>query len=182
LVEDFPFGASVLTALPLTAEMENRSTGFGAPQMSGQTPAESQFKENAHGAAGALGSSTSDAMSRGRDAVGAATNDAMSSAGRDLQSLQADLNRLKDTVSKFMGQAAEEATKSAREASVHVAGRVSDVASSLAETGGAMASTATGQARTLSSELENMARRNPIGVMAGAVMVGILIGMLGRRS
>jgi hypothetical protein len=27
-----------------------------------------------------------------------------------------------------------------------------------------------------------MARRNPIGAMASAVMVGILIGILGRRN
>jgi len=27
-----------------------------------------------------------------------------------------------------------------------------------------------------------MARRNPIGAIAGAVLVGILIGVLGRRS
>ena len=45
-----------------------------------------------------------------------------------------------------------------------------------------MASTATDQAKTFASELESMARRNPIGAMAGAVMVGILIGMLGRRN
>ena len=45
-----------------------------------------------------------------------------------------------------------------------------------------MASTATDQAKTFASEVESMARRNPIGAMAGAVMVGILIGMLGRRS
>ena len=52
----------------------------------------------------------------------------------------------------------------------------------LAERGSAMASTATDQAKTFASEFESMARRNPIGAMAGAVMVGILIGMLGRRS
>jgi ElaB/YqjD/DUF883 family membrane-anchored ribosome-binding protein len=31
------------------------------------------------------------------------------------------------------------------------------------------------------SEFESMVRRNPMGAMAGAVMVGILIGALGRR-
>jgi ElaB/YqjD/DUF883 family membrane-anchored ribosome-binding protein len=161
-------------------QMENRSVGGGS-QMSGQIPAGS-LKENARGAAASIASSASDTLARGRDAIGAAANEAASSAGNDMQSLQADLNRLKDTVTKFMAQAADDATKSAREVSANVAGRVGDVASDLAQRGSAMASTATDQAKSFASEVESMARRNPIGAMAGAVMVGILIGMLGRRS
>jgi ElaB/YqjD/DUF883 family membrane-anchored ribosome-binding protein len=45
-----------------------------------------------------------------------------------------------------------------------------------------MASTATEQAKTFASEVESMARRNPMGAIAGAVLVGIMIGLLGRRS
>jgi ElaB/YqjD/DUF883 family membrane-anchored ribosome-binding protein len=45
-----------------------------------------------------------------------------------------------------------------------------------------MASTATEQAKTFASEVESMARRNPMGAIAGAVLVGIMIGVLGRRS
>ena len=30
--------------------------------------------------------------------------------------------------------------------------------------------------------LEGMARRNPMGVIAGAVVIGVLIGVFGRRS
>jgi ElaB/YqjD/DUF883 family membrane-anchored ribosome-binding protein len=161
--------------------MENRSVGSGS-QMSGQIPSAGQLKEQARSTAAAIGSSVSDTVARGRDAVGAVAHDAASSAGSDLQGLQADLNRLKDTVTKFMTQAADEATKSAREVSANVADRVGDVATDIAQRGSAMASTATDQAKTFASEVENMARRNPIGAMAGAVMVGILIGMLGRRS
>jgi ElaB/YqjD/DUF883 family membrane-anchored ribosome-binding protein len=160
--------------------MENRSVGSES-QMSGLIPGGGS-KESVRGAATALGSSVSESVARGRDAIGATANAAANAAGTDLQSLQGDLNRLKDTVSKFMSQAADEATRSAREVSANVAGRVGDVASDIAERGSAMASTATDQAKTFASELESMARRNPIGAMAGAVMVGILIGMLGRRS
>ena len=160
--------------------MENRSVGSES-QMSGQIPGGGS-KENARGAAASLGSSVSEPVTRGRDAIGATASAATNAAGNDLQSLQADLHRLKDTVSKFMSQAADEATKSACEVSANVAGRVGDVASDLAERGSVMASAATDQAKTFATELENMARRNPIGAMAGAVMVGILIGMLGRRS
>ena len=151
--------------------MENRSVSSES-QMSSQIP----------GGSSKGGSSVSELIARGRDALGATANAAANATGSDLQSLQSDLNRLKDTVSKFMSQAADEATKSARQVSANVAGRVGDVASDLAERGSAMASTATDQAKTFASELESMARRNPIGAMAGAVMVGILIGMLGRRS
>src|ERR1700722_14644040 len=159
--------------------MENRSVGSES-QMSAQIPSGSSLKENVRGAAASVGSSVSESVARGRDAVGAAANAAANSAGNDLQSLQADLNRLKDTVSNFMAQAADEASKSAREMSANVAGRVGDMATDIAQKGSAMA--ATDQAKTFASEVESMARRNPIGAMAGAVMVGILIGMLGRRS
>jgi len=142
----------------------------------------SQFKDNSRGSKEATGAAITDSIVRGKDAVGAAAKDAMNSAGSDLQSLQADLNGLKETVTKFMSEAADQAAKSAREVSTHVASRVSDVAGDLADRGSAMASTATEQANTFASEVESMARRNPMGAIAGAVLVGIMIGLLGRRS
>jgi len=130
----------------------------------------------------ATSTAVSDSISRGKDVVGSAARDAMNSAGSDLQSLQADLNGLKETVTKFMSEAADQAAKTAREVSSQVTSRVSDVAGDLADRGSAMASTATEQAKTFASEVESMARRNPIGAIAGAVLVGIMIGVLGRRS
>jgi ElaB/YqjD/DUF883 family membrane-anchored ribosome-binding protein len=43
-----------------------------------------------------------------------------------------------------------------------------------------MAQTATQQVKTFASELEAMAKRNPLGTIAGAVVVGVLIGFLAR--
>ncbi len=43
-----------------------------------------------------------------------------------------------------------------------------------------MAESASQQIKTFASELEGMARRNPLGAVAGAVIVGILIGMMAR--
>jgi ElaB/YqjD/DUF883 family membrane-anchored ribosome-binding protein len=63
-----------------------------------------------------------------------------------------------------------------------VADQVGGVASDLADRGAGMASAASDQAKSFASELENMARRNPIGAIAGAVVVGVLIGLMGRRS
>jgi ElaB/YqjD/DUF883 family membrane-anchored ribosome-binding protein len=161
--------------------MENTSVASEA-QMSSQIPASDPLKANARGAAASLGSSVSESVVRGRDAIGAAATAAASSAGSDLQTLQTDINRLKDAVSKFVAEATDEATKSAREVSANVVGRVGDVATDIARRGGAIASTATDQAKTFASEVETMVHRNPVGALAGAVMVGILIGMLGRRS
>jgi ElaB/YqjD/DUF883 family membrane-anchored ribosome-binding protein len=46
-----------------------------------------------------------------------------------------------------------------------------------------MAESATQQIKTFASELEGMARRNPLGTIAGAVIVGVLIGLIaGNRS
>jgi ElaB/YqjD/DUF883 family membrane-anchored ribosome-binding protein len=43
-----------------------------------------------------------------------------------------------------------------------------------------MAETATHQVKTFASELETMAKRNPLGTIAGAVVIGVLIGLLAR--
>jgi ElaB/YqjD/DUF883 family membrane-anchored ribosome-binding protein len=155
----------------------------GARSEAQSFPASSgQFKDNARGGAGGAGPSMSDSVTRGKDAIGTAANEAMNSAGSDLQSLRADLNSLKDTVAKFVSQAGSEAAKSAREVTSNMAGQVGDVASDLAGKGAEMASAASDQAKSFATELESMARRNPIGALAGAVMVGVLIGLLGRRS
>jgi ElaB/YqjD/DUF883 family membrane-anchored ribosome-binding protein len=44
-----------------------------------------------------------------------------------------------------------------------------------------MAGSAKQQVTTFASELEAMTRRNPLGTVAGAVMAGVLIGLLARR-
>jgi ElaB/YqjD/DUF883 family membrane-anchored ribosome-binding protein len=41
-----------------------------------------------------------------------------------------------------------------------------------------MAGTATRQVTTFASELEAMTKRNPLGTIAGAVVVGVVIGLL----
>jgi ElaB/YqjD/DUF883 family membrane-anchored ribosome-binding protein len=127
-------------------------------------------------------SGVGDSINRGKDAIADAANDAANSAGSDLQAIRNDLTNLKDTLSQFMSQASSEAAKSARQVTSAVAGQVGDVASDLANRGSQLASSAGDQAKTFATELESMARRNPLGVLAGAVAVGVLIGIMGRRS
>jgi ElaB/YqjD/DUF883 family membrane-anchored ribosome-binding protein len=126
--------------------------------------------------------SIGDALGRGRDAVSDAANEAARSSGADLQAIQNDLNSLKDTLSRFMSQASTQAVKSARDATSNFAGQVGDAASDFADRGSQLVSSAGDQAKTFASELETMARRNPLGTLAGAVAIGVLIGIMGRRS
>jgi ElaB/YqjD/DUF883 family membrane-anchored ribosome-binding protein len=126
--------------------------------------------------------SVSDSLNRGNDAIAAAANDAVDSSGSDLQAIRNDLNNLKDTLSRFMSQASNETVKTARQVTSNVVGQVSDVASDLADRGGQYVTSASDQAKTFATEVENMARRNPLGALAGAVAIGVLIGLMGRRS
>jgi ElaB/YqjD/DUF883 family membrane-anchored ribosome-binding protein len=134
--------------------------------------------------------SVSESLNRGKDAVGAAANEAMTAAASDLQAIRNDLNSLKDTLARFMTQASSKAARSARDVSSSVSGQVKDavrdtvggVAGDIADKGMEFASTAGEQAKTLAAEFEAMARRNPLGALAGALAIGFLIGVWGRRS
>jgi ElaB/YqjD/DUF883 family membrane-anchored ribosome-binding protein len=115
--------------------------------------------------------------SRDSEAVSSTASNAID-AGVDLKALQSDLSELKEKLAKLVSRTSDQAAESARD----IAGQVSTAASDLAEKGANAASVATGQAKTLVTELENIARRNPLGALAGAVIVGVLIGMMGRRN
>ena len=97
----------------------------------------------------------------------------------DLQSLREDLNSLKDTFAEFVSQAGTDAGTS-RDVTSNVASQVGNAASSVAEKGSEIATTASKQAKTFASELETLGRNNPFGAMAAAMMVGVLIGLIGR--
>jgi len=154
------------------ARSEQKSGPYGAQQ-----------KDTTRGVGNASSTAAmSESVERVKEAIATAASDAMNSAGYDLQSLRQDFNSLKDTVTKFVTDASGEAAKSAREVTSHMAGQVSEVASGLADKGAEMAGAVSGQAKTFASELETMARRNPLGAIAGAVVVGLLIGSMGRRS
>ena len=126
--------------------------------------------------------SVAESMARGREAIGTAATEAMESAGSDWLSLRSDLNEVKDKVTKYMSQAGREATKTARDITSDVASHAGGVANSLAGNGAEMVAAANVHAKAAASDLESMVRRNPIGAIAGAAMVGIFIGLLGRRG
>jgi len=171
--ENHPFGGS-------SASMnDGRRTGVSVSSNAGTLATSGSSKV---GTSGTPGSSVSDSVTRSKEAIGLAANEAMTSGASDLQSLRDDFNSLKDTLTTFMAKAGNEAARSAREVTSNVAGQVSSAASDLAGRGADIASAATEQAKTFASEIEGMARRNPIGALAGAILIGVLIGMMGRRN
>ena len=69
---------------------------------------------------------------------------------------------------------------SLRNVSQTVASQIGSTTSDMMDTGSDLASSAKERAKTFASELESMARRNPLGTIAGALLVGVVIGMMSR--
>jgi ElaB/YqjD/DUF883 family membrane-anchored ribosome-binding protein len=99
-----------------------------------------------------------------------------------VQSLRSEIKNIQDMVTRLAAQSGREAVDSARHAAAAAAERVGDVAGDLARSSADAAAAATDRAKSVAGELEGMARRNPMGVIAGAVVIGVLIGVFGRRS
>jgi len=94
--------------------------------------------------------------------------------------LSRDVASLKDTFALLASQASGEAVKAMRGMSQSVSSQVGDAASGVADKGSDLAASAKEQAKTFASELEGMARRNPLGTIAGTLLVGIVIGLMSR--
>jgi ElaB/YqjD/DUF883 family membrane-anchored ribosome-binding protein len=98
----------------------------------------------------------------------------------DLNRLRRDMASLSETVTYLASQVSDQAAKTVRSMSQMVASQVGSAASGVADTGSELASSARDQVKTFASELEGMARRNPLGTVAGAFLVGVIIGMISR--
>jgi ElaB/YqjD/DUF883 family membrane-anchored ribosome-binding protein len=99
-----------------------------------------------------------------------------------VQSLRNEIRNIQDMVTRLAGQSGRDAVDSARAAAAAAAERVGDAAGDLARSSADAAAVAADRAKSLAGEVEGMARRNPMGVIAGAVVIGVLIGVFGRRS
>jgi hypothetical protein len=84
---------------------------------------------------------------------------------------------LKDALTRLVPQMSGEAAKTVRGVSQTVASQVSGA---MADTGSDLAASAKEHAKTFASELEGTARRNPLATIAGALVVGVIIGMMSR--
>jgi hypothetical protein len=78
------------------------------------------------------------------------------------------------------GDAIAETIDSVKSSVVDAVDRGQAAVSQATTAAGDMAKSASHQVTTFASELEAMAKRNPLGTLAGAVMAGVLIGFLAR--
>jgi ElaB/YqjD/DUF883 family membrane-anchored ribosome-binding protein len=97
-----------------------------------------------------------------------------------LSELRQDMASLKSTISRFASQAGDEAAKTVRGAGETLAAQVGSAASGVADMSSDLATSAKEHAKTFASELEGMAKRNPLGTIAGALVVGVVIGLMSR--
>jgi ElaB/YqjD/DUF883 family membrane-anchored ribosome-binding protein len=92
-------------------------------------------------------------------------------------SLRAELDALKAQFANLVSRAGSDAMKAGSDAMKTAQQATSDVADKASD----IASAATAQVKTFASELERMGRNNPLGALAGALLVGVVIGLIGRR-
>jgi BMFP domain-containing protein YqiC len=117
-------------------------------------------KQHTESATGRIG----DDVRRAKENISEAATSARDEIAADLRRLSADVVSLKDTVAEL-----------AKAVTTEVGGAATGV-------GEDMASAAKDKANTLLSEFEAAARRNPLGVVIGALGIGMLIGLIkGRR-
>ena len=117
-------------------------------------------KRHTESATGRIG----DDVQRAKENISEAATSARDDIAADLRRLSADVVSLKDTVAEL----AKAVT--------------ADVGEAGASVGEDIASAAKDKANNLLSEFEAAARRNPLGVVIGALGIGMLIGLMkGRR-
>ena len=97
-----------------------------------------------------------------------------------MSNLRRDVASLKDTFARLASQVGGEVPKTARGVRQTVASQVGSATSGVTDAGSELASAAQEHAKTFASEFESMARRNPLGTIAGALLVGVIIGMMSR--
>jgi ElaB/YqjD/DUF883 family membrane-anchored ribosome-binding protein len=120
--------------------------------------------------------SSAEALARGKEEASAAGAEAKSASTSAVQSLRTEIKDIQELLTRLAAQSG----RGAADVATAAAERVGDVAGDLARSGAKAAAAATDRAKSFASELEGIARRNPMGVIAGAVVVGLLIGVFGR--
>jgi ElaB/YqjD/DUF883 family membrane-anchored ribosome-binding protein len=128
-----------------------------------------------------LKDSVVDALHDGGAGLSDSAETARQNLAQDIERLRSDLASVSGTLSKFISESGGEAARTASKVGEAFAAQMGAAASDAAGAGADMASAASGQVKTFASELEAMARRQPLGSLVGALAVGVIIGMLSRR-
>jgi ElaB/YqjD/DUF883 family membrane-anchored ribosome-binding protein len=131
-------------------------------------------------APGANGDSITGALDRGRTKIAESATAAGDDLAGDMKNLRADLAKVQETLVKFASEVGSHSSRTMGDVSQAVAGQVGSAASGIADASAEIAASATAQAKTFASELEIMARRNPLGTLAGTLAVGMVLGFISR--
>jgi len=136
--------------------------------------------QNATKGVEALKDKVGDALDRGKSGLADSAHTAGDSLNDDVAKLREDMAAIQKTLSKFASEAGNEAVKTAQNVGSAVASQVGDVASQVGAAASEYASSASQQVKTFASEMENMARKNPLGTIGATLLVGVVIGMMSR--
>ena len=117
-------------------------------------------------------------MSEDKESTAASAS--RNSLADDVSSLRQDMAKMHDILSKFTSEAGGQAARTVRNVGQTVAAQAGSTASGIASTGSDMAASATKQLKTFTNEMEDMARKNPLGALAGALLIGVVIGLIAR--
>lgn len=126
-----------------------------------------------------------------RDKVGGAVDDglrglsdsavtARDAAKDDLKQLREDFAGLSATLTRFISESSGEAATTAKKVGSVVSEQLGVAASGVAQASADMAANASEQVKTFASELEGFAKRQPLGALAGALLAGVVIGLVTR--
>jgi ElaB/YqjD/DUF883 family membrane-anchored ribosome-binding protein len=113
------------------------------------------------------------ALDRGRTGIADSAQAAGENLNSDIAKLRADMASIQQTLTQFASQAGGEAYKTAQNVGNVVASQIGDVATEVA-------TVTKEQAKTFASELETMARKNPLGTIGVTLLAGVIIGMITR--
>jgi len=122
-----------------------------------------------------------DALARGKSAIEDKSADARDDLKQELSDLRRDMAKMQETMARFASDAGSETLKAAKNVGGALIGEVGASAQQAVDAGSKMADAAGQQIKTVTMELEGMARRNPLGTIAGAVAVGVVLGMMKRH-
>jgi ElaB/YqjD/DUF883 family membrane-anchored ribosome-binding protein len=110
-----------------------------------------------------------DALERGKSGFADSAQAAGDSLASDVATIREGMAAMQATLARFVTDTGNEAVKTAK-----------NVASSVGDAAGEMATAAKEQAKTVTSEIENMARSNPLGTLAATLLIGVVLGMISR--
>jgi ElaB/YqjD/DUF883 family membrane-anchored ribosome-binding protein len=149
---------------------DSRTQNAARPQVGGTTSLASQAAQSR---VDTLKSDVGNALERGRSGIADSAQAAGTDLASDVSKLRADIASIQQTMSTFLSQAGGEAARTAQTVGSAVASQIGGVASD-------MATATTAQVKTFASEMENMARKNPLGTIGVTLLAGIIIGMISR--